>query len=56
MFTAQGPTQDFSSLIPAVLMVITVMVIFWRAVIKLLAIVVILLVVLGFSELLHGLH
>ena len=56
MFAAQGASQDPSSLILVALMVIATVVIFWRTMIKLLAIAVILLVVMGFSELLHGLH
>lgn len=56
MFATQGPTQDPNSLIPIALVIITAALVFWRTVIKLLAIGVILLVVLGVSELLHGPH
>ena len=56
MFATQGPAQDPSSLIPIALVLITTALIFWRTVVKLLAIGIILLVVLGVADLLHGLH
>ena len=56
MFVALGPSQDLSSLVPIALVVITGLVVFWRTAIKILAIAVILLVVLGLSELMHTLH
>ena len=56
MFAATVPSQDVSSLIPIALVAITGLVVFWRTAIKILGIVVILLIVLGLSELLHSLH
>lgn len=56
MFAGPGLSQDPSSLVPMALIVITGLVVFWRTAIKLLAIGVILLVVLGLSDLLHTLH
>ena len=56
MFATQGPTQDPSSLVPVALVVITAALVFWRTVIKLLAIGLILMVILGVSELLHSPH
>lgn len=56
MFSTKGPTQDPSFLIPIALLLITTALIFWRTVIKLLVIGIILLVVLGVAYLLHGLH
>ena len=56
VFVTQGPAQDPSSLVPIALVVITAALVFWRTLIKLLAIGVILLIVLGLSELLHGPH
>lgn len=56
MFIAAGASQHPSSLVPIALVVITGLVVFWRTAIKILAIAVILLVVLGLSELLHNLH
>ena len=56
MFAAQGPTHDPSSLVPIALVVITGAVVFWRALVKAVVIGVILLVILGFSELLHIMH
>lgn len=56
MFVAPGPGQDPNSFVPFALVVITGLVVFWRTAIKILAIAVILLVVLGLSELLHTLH
>ena len=56
MFVAPGPSQDPSSLVPFALVVITGLVVFWRTTIKILAITVILLVVLGLSDLLHIPH
>jgi hypothetical protein len=56
VFVSQGPTQDPTSLVPIALVVIIAALVFWRTVIKLLAISVILLIVLGVSELLHSLH
>jgi hypothetical protein len=48
--------HNADSLMPITLLVIIGVTIFWRTVIKLVAIGVILLVVLGFSELLRYLH
>jgi hypothetical protein len=56
VFVTQGSTQDPSSLVPIALVVITAAFVFWRTVIKLLAIGIMLLVVLGVSDLLHGPH
>lgn len=56
MFAATGTSQDVSSLVPIALVVITGLVVFWRTAIKILGIVVILLIVLGLSELVHSLH
>lgn len=56
MFSTRGSAQDPSSLIPIALVLITAALIFWRTVVKLLAIGIILLVVLGVASLLHGLH
>jgi hypothetical protein len=56
MFAAQGNPQDLSSLVPIVLVAITGMVIFWRTMIKVVVIGLILLMVLGFSYLLQNLH
>jgi hypothetical protein len=56
VFAALGPSQDPSSLVPIALVVITGLVVFWRTAIKFMAIAVILLVVLGLSDLLHTLH
>jgi hypothetical protein len=56
VFAAPGPSQDPSSLVPIALVVITGLVVFWRTALKLLAIAVILVMVLGLSELLHTLH
>ena len=55
MFAAQG-AQNAGSLILIILMIATVAVIFWRTVIKLAAITVLLLVILGFLALLQGLR
>jgi hypothetical protein len=56
MFVAQGATHDPSSLLPIALVVITGTVVFWRTLIKVVIIGVILLVVLGLSDILHVLH
>jgi hypothetical protein len=56
VFAALGSSQDPSSLVPIVLIVITGLVVFWRTAIKLLAIAMTLLVVLGLSDLLRILH
>ena len=56
MFASQGPSQDPGSLALVVLVVITGAVIFWRTAIKLMAISVILLAILGFLDLLHALQ
>jgi hypothetical protein len=56
MFAAQASTQDPSSLIPVVLVLITGAVVFWRVMIKALTIGLILLIVLGLSELMRNLH
>jgi hypothetical protein len=56
MFVSQGPTQDPGSLVPMALVIIVGVVIFWRTVIKVVAICLILLVVLGFSQLLQSAH
>jgi hypothetical protein len=55
MFAAQGLPQD-PGFVMLMILIITLAVIFWRLVIKLLAIGVILLVVLGLYELLRILH
>jgi hypothetical protein len=49
-------TQDSSSLMLITLVIVAVGVLFWRTVIKLMIIGVIVLVVLGFLELLRSLH
>lgn len=56
MFAALGSSQNLGSLVPTALVIITALVVFWRTAIKILAIAVILLVVLGISELMHVLH
>jgi len=56
MFSAQGPTQDPSSFIPIAVIIIIGAVVFWRTVIKVIAIGFILLAIIGLSELLHNLH
>lgn len=56
MFAAQGSTQDPSSLSLVALVVITGAVVFWRTMIKVAAIGLMLLVVLGAFELLQNLH
>ena len=56
MLAAQGPAQDPASLMLIILAVITGVVVFWRTVIKLATIGLLLLVVLGFMDLLRGLH
>jgi hypothetical protein len=56
VFAAPGPSQDLSSLVPIALVAITGLVVFWRTAIKILAIALILLVVLGLSDLAHSLH
>jgi len=56
MIAVPGPTQDPSSLVPIILVVITGLVVFWRTAVKLLAISAVLLMTLGLSELLHTLH
>jgi hypothetical protein len=55
VFAALGPSHDPSSLVPTVLVLITGLVVFWRTTIKILAIALMLLMVLGLSELLHSL-
>jgi hypothetical protein len=50
VFTALGPNQDLRSLVPTALVVIKGLVVFWRAVIKILAISVILLMIFNLSE------
>ena len=56
VFATQEPAHDPSSLIPIALVLITAALVFWRTVVKLLAIGIILLVVLGLADLLHSLH
>jgi hypothetical protein len=56
VFAALGSSQDLSSLMPVALVVITGLVVFWRTAMKILAIALILLVVLGLSELVQSLH
>lgn len=56
MFTAQGSTQDPSSFVPITLMIVVGTLIFWRTMIKVVAISVILLAILGLSDLLQNLH
>jgi hypothetical protein len=51
VFTALGPNQEIRSLVPTVLVVIKGLVVFWRMVIKILAVSVILLMIFGLSEL-----
>ena len=56
MLAGIGSSQNLGPLVPAALVTITALVLFWRTAIKILIIAVMLLVVLGISELLHGLH
>lgn len=56
MFSAQGASQDPGSLMLIILIIISGVVFFWRMVIKLAIIGVILLMVLGLSELLRSVH
>jgi hypothetical protein len=56
VFAASGPSQDLSSLVPIALVVITGLVVFWRTAIKILGIIMILMMVLGLSDLVHSLH
>jgi hypothetical protein len=56
VFTASGSSQGLGSLVPIAFVAITGLVVFWRTAIKILAIALILLVVLGLSELVHSLH
>jgi hypothetical protein len=53
VFTASGSSQGLGSLVPIAFVAITGLVVFWRTAIKILAIALILLVVLGLSELVH---
>jgi hypothetical protein len=56
MFAAHIPTQDPDSIRLIFLLIATGMVVFWRTVLKLAAIAVVLLAVLGTLALLQGLH
>jgi hypothetical protein len=56
MLAAQASAQDPGSLVPVALVVITGAVIFWRILIKAVAIGLILLAVLGLVELLQSFH
>jgi hypothetical protein len=56
MFVAQGPTQDPGTLMLITLLVVGGVVVFWRTVIKLMAIALLVLVVSGVLELLRSLH
>lgn len=56
MLVAQAPAQDPASLILIIVAVITGLVVFWRTVIKFVTIAILLLIVLGFIDLLRGLH
>jgi hypothetical protein len=54
VFTALGPNQDLRSLLPTVLEVIKGLVMFWRTVIRILVITVILLMIFGLSKLMRS--
>lgn len=56
MLAVQGHAQDLSSLVPVALIIIADAVVFWRMMIKVAIIVLILLMVLGFFGLLQSLH
>ncbi len=56
MFAAHGPTQDPDSIRLIFLLIATGVVVFWRTVLKLVAIAVVLLAVLGTLAVLQVLH
>jgi hypothetical protein len=56
MFAGQTPTHDPESMKLVLLMIVTVMMIFWRTTIKLAMIAAILLAVFGAFALFNGLH
>lgn len=56
MFAAHVPTQDPDSIRLIFLLIATAMVVFWRTVLKLAAIAVVLLATLGALAILKGLH
>jgi hypothetical protein len=56
VLAALESSQNLGPLVPTALIVITGLVVFWRTAIKILAIAVVLLVVLGLAELMHALH
>jgi hypothetical protein len=56
MFAVHGPTQDPDSIRLIFLLVATGVVVFWRAALKLVAVVVVMLALLGALALIQALH
>ena len=56
MHVAQGPAPDLASIRLVVLMAVAAVAMFWRTMLKLLAVAVVVFVLLGFATMLHLMH